>query len=190
MFIKDFIGYILKPDPINTLVIRKKGTEYLNTWLTEMCLWLTAVKTKRELCIPQNAHFAFQIFWTTEIVLGGRRNGGVSPCCWTGLFWLFMALGRWKVDVHKNQTEVCPWSSAPDGGTVEASLSTWGQSNWAVRTMLWSWTLWDYSASGKNVEISKNYLQKFASIKAENTHCAFKDDLSSPRGKITPFNPI
>lgn len=52
-----------------------------------MYLWLTAVKTRGELCIPQNGHLAFQIFWTTEIVLGGRRNGGVSPCCWTSLFW-------------------------------------------------------------------------------------------------------
>lgn len=109
----------------------------------------------------------------------------------TRLMWgLFMVLGRWKVDVHQNQTEVYPSSSGPGGGTVEASLSTWGQSNWAVWTILWSWTLWDYSTSGKTVEILKNYLQKFASIKAENTHCAFKDDLSSPRGKITPFNPI
>lgn len=163
-----------------------------------MCLWLIAVKTRGKLCIPQNAHFAFQIFWTTGIVLEGRRNGGASPCCWTGLFWTPCFKRDWcggsswcwaggrsmfiktrlKFTLHHRDQ------------TVEASLSTWGQSNWAVWTILWSWTLWDYSASGKTVEILKNYLQKFASIKAENTHCAFKDDLSSPRGKITPFNPI
>lgn len=100
----------------------------------------------------------------------------------TRLMWrLFITLGRWKVDIHQNQTEICPWSSETRGWTLEASASTWGQSNRAGWMMLWRLVLWDYSAFRKNVEILKNYLQKFPSIKVADTCCALKDDLSFSR---------
>lgn len=112
-----------------------------------MCLWLTAAKTRGELCIPQICPLSFSNIldnWNSPRREEKWRNVTMllnwpvlASMFQARLMWrLFVALGRWKVDVHQNQTEVCPWSSGPGGGTVEASLSTSGQSNWAVWTIL------------------------------------------------------
>lgn len=138
-------GYFLEPDLSNQslhhntleMIDRNRVFEHLiNRHLSiALCLWLIEAQTREEVSwctlwftniLDHINSYGREEKWRTLTML--LKLPVLDSMFQTRLMWrLFITLGQWKVDIHQNETEVCPSSSETCGWTLEASTSAWEQ---------------------------------------------------------------